>query len=178
MKKILSILFMVAVGFICIVEANAQQLPDGYKKFLGVWNCQPSERPWGNIKVFDDGGQLVVRIKTGSDIWTCKNARLNDGKLYFSHGFIFERGSWTVKNGEIRTATGGNEGSVDKVYDSYRYGQRIANESQGVWCFYLKENANGDMELYGKVETLYSKDGVLLFDSSIRWNSEGKYTNW
>lgn len=41
MKRIISILFMVVTGLVCSVNVNAQQLPDGYKKFLGVWNCEP-----------------------------------------------------------------------------------------------------------------------------------------
>ena len=49
MKRIISILFMVVTGLVCCVDVNAQQLPDGYKKFLGVWNCEPPIGGFGNI---------------------------------------------------------------------------------------------------------------------------------
>ena len=85
MKRIISILFMVVTGLVCSVNVNAQQLPDGYKKFLGVWNCEPPIGGFGNIKVIEADGKLVVRIKSEGEIITCKNAELKGKRLYFSY---------------------------------------------------------------------------------------------
>ena len=62
---------MVVTGLVCSVNVNAQQLPDGYKKFLGVWNCEPPIGGFGNIKVIEADGKLVVRIKYEGEIITC-----------------------------------------------------------------------------------------------------------
>lgn len=179
MKRILSILFMAIACFICTVEANAQQLPDGYKKFLGVWNCQPPIGGFGNIKVQETEGKLVVRIKTGSEIKTCKNAKLENGRLYFSYYGPHDWGKWTVKNGKIMTGQGGSNGSVEHVYDSFRYGNKIANEEVSVCHLYLEENTEGDMDLYFTWGIYYYKDDILLFDqASMSYMHYRKYTNW
>ncbi len=66
MKRIISILFMVVTGLVCCVDVNAQQLPDGYKKFLGVWNCEPPIGGFGNIKGNRVGWQTCGSYKVRS----------------------------------------------------------------------------------------------------------------
>lgn len=83
MKRIILILFMVVTGLVCCVDVNAQQLPDGYKKFLGVWNCEPPIGGFGNIKVIESDGKLVVRIKSEGEIITCKKCRVERQKALF-----------------------------------------------------------------------------------------------
>lgn len=179
MKRIISILFMVVTGLVCSVNVNAQQLPDGYKKFLGVWNCEPPIGGFGNIKVIESDGKLLVRIKTGTEIRTCKDAELKNGKLYFSFAGVHEWGKWTVKNGKIMTENGGTDGSVSRIYDSFHYGNKIANEEQSVWYFYLSENADGDMDLFYHCGIYYLKNDIVLFEqASSPYIHYRKYTNW
>lgn len=179
MKRIISILFMVITGLVCCVDVNAQQLPDGYKKFLGVWNCEPPIGGFGNIKVIESDGKLVVRIKYEGEIITCKDAELKNGKLYFSFAGVHKWGKWTVKNGEIITERGGTNGPVSRIYDSFHYGNKIANEEQQVWYLYLSENADGDMDLFYDNGIYYLKNNIVLFEqASISYMHYRKYTNW
>lgn len=179
MKRIISILFMVVTGLVCCVNVNAQQLPDGYKKFLGVWNCEPPIGGFGNIKVIEADGKLVVRIKSEGEIITCKNAELKGKRLYFSYIDEDKWGKWTVKNGKIMTERGGTNGAVEHIYNTFHYGNKIANEEVCACHLYLEESTEGDMDLYFTFGSYYYKDNILLFDqASMSYMHYRKYTNW
>ena len=179
MRRILSILFVFIVGYIYAIDTHAQQLPDGYRKFLGVWNCEPPKGGFGNIKVIETEGKLVVHIKTNGEIKTCKNTKLDGKRLYFSFNGLQEWGKWTIKNGKIVTESGGTDGEPTRIYDSFRYGNKTADESQTVWYFYFEENAEDDMDLFYHCAIYYLKDDRVLFEqASTPYIHYRKYTNW
>lgn len=77
------------------------------------------------------------------------------------------------------TENGGTDGSVSRIYDSFHYGNKIANEEQSVWYFYLSENADGDMDLFYHCGIYYLKNDIVLFEqASSPYIHYRKYTNW
>lgn len=76
-------------------------------------------------------------------------------------------GKMDRENGKVMTESGGTDGPVSRIYDSFHYGNKIANELQQVWYFYLSENADGDMDLFYHNGIYYIKT-ILYFSSKHR----------
>ena len=77
------------------------------------------------------------------------------------------------------TERGGTNGAVEHIYNTFHYGNKIANEEVCACHLYLEESTEGDMDLYFTFGSYYYKDNILLFDqASMSYMHYRKYTNW